>query len=142
MSQTQNISVLLILVGLVLPIISLGFVSEYHPALGFVGNIARMKIVLYKEDIQLSPTPPVTSKTSVAEILRNSRSRMEEYARKKQQATEVALPYGLIFALGCLLISAGGVDLLFYSDQPEKGRKKPRRFRPFCKKNPRILDIH
>jgi len=50
MSTTKRISILLIMVGLLLPVVSLGFVKGYNPVLGFVGSIPRMKIV-YDEGI-------------------------------------------------------------------------------------------
>ncbi len=50
MSTTKGISILIIMVGLLLPVVSLGFVEGYNPVLGFVGSIPRMKIV-YDEGI-------------------------------------------------------------------------------------------
>jgi len=49
-STTKGIYILIIMVGLLLPVVSLGFVEGYNPVLGFVGSIPRMKIV-YDEGI-------------------------------------------------------------------------------------------
>jgi len=43
-STTKGISILLIMVGLLLPVVSLGFVEGYNPVLGFVGSIPRMRV--------------------------------------------------------------------------------------------------
>ena len=54
MSKAKKIGVILILVGICLPLVSLGFVSNYHPSLGIIENIQGMKIVLRHETDKLS----------------------------------------------------------------------------------------
>jgi len=84
MSTTKGISILLIMVGLLLPVVSLGFVEGYSPVLGFVGSIPRMKIV-YDEGITL-----------------RGRSVLGKF-----------IPYGYFFALGCILVCLGTAGILF-----------------------------
>ena len=79
MSTARKIGILLIIGGLLLPVIGLGFVSGYNPNLGFVGSIPRMRIV-YKS---------------------------YEYIPDK------SIPYGVVFALGCVLVGVGTGFVIF-----------------------------
>lgn len=79
----KKVGILLILIGLCIPIISLGFVSKYHPRRGLIGNLTKMELVI-RED-----TP-----NSVYRIL------WKTYER-------VAIPYKYIFAFGTIFIFTG-----------------------------------
>ncbi len=90
MSTTKKLSILLIMVGLLLPVVSLGFVKGYNPVLGFVGSLPRMEIVYgYGRDP-------------------NARS-----LRALLTTREKTIPYGYVFALGCILVCLGTAGVLF-----------------------------
>ena len=90
-SMTKGISILIIMVGLLLPVVSLGFVEGYNPVLGFVGSIPRMRIVLVEEQ------------TEVNRFMERPRVTVEEQA----------ISYGYLFALGCILVCLGTAGVLF-----------------------------
>ncbi len=92
MSTAKGISILLIMVGLLLPIVSLGFVKGYNPVLGFVGSLPRMEIIYGSE-----PDP----NSSLRDLLENGGMR------------EKTIPYGYFFALGCILVCLGTAGVLF-----------------------------
>ena len=89
-SMTKGISILLIMVGLLLPVVSLGFVKGYNPVLGFVGSIPRMEII-YGHGI-----PNRTS--SLRDLI---------------TPVPKTIPYGYFFALGCILVCLGTAGVLF-----------------------------
>jgi len=93
-SRTKGISILLIMVGLLLPVVSLGFVEGYNPVLGFVGSIPRMRVVFVE-----GPPPPAT--------------RGESSLRALIRGKEQAISYGYFFALGCILVCLGTAGVLF-----------------------------
>jgi len=101
-STTKGISILLILVGLLLPVVSLGFVEGYNPVLGFVGSIPRMEII-YGHGI-----PNRTS--SLRDLI---------------TPVPKTIPYGYFFALGCILVCLGTAGVLFnqHSDIPKEQAK-------------------
>lgn len=45
MITMKKISILIIMVGLLLPVVSLGFVDRYNPIRGFIWNISNMEII-------------------------------------------------------------------------------------------------
>jgi len=98
MSTTKRISILIIMVGLLLPVASLGFVKGYNPNLGFVGSIPRMRVVFVEEETE--------DATRVLE-----RRRGERYVRVTVE--EQAISYGYVFALGCILVCLGTAGILF-----------------------------
>jgi len=89
-STAKGISILLIMVGLLLPVVSLGFVKGYNPVLGFVGSLPRMEIVYG------SGRDP------------NARG-----LRALLTEREKTIPYGYIIALGCILVCLGTAGVLF-----------------------------
>ena len=93
MSTTKGISILLIMVGLLLPVVSLGFVEGYSPVLGFVGSIPRMRVVFVEEETEDA----------------NRFSRL----RPRVTVEEQAISYGYFFALGCILVCLGTAGVLF-----------------------------
>ncbi len=92
MSTARKIGILLILGGLLLPVIGLGFVKGYNPVLGFVGSLPRMEIIYGSE-----PDP----NRSLRDLLENGGMR------------EKTIPYGYVFALGCILVCLGTAGVLF-----------------------------
>ena len=70
---TKGISILIIVVGLLLPVASLGFVQGYNPNLGFVGSLPRMKMVFFEVQFDI-PTP---GERDFDEKLRRAREEMK-----------------------------------------------------------------
>jgi len=91
MSTTKGIYILIIMVGLLLPVVSLGFVKGYNPVLGFVGSLPRMRVVF------VEGSPP----------------RGESSLRALIRGKEQAISYGYFFALGCILVCLGTAGVLF-----------------------------
>jgi len=102
-STTKGISILLIMVGLLLPVVSLGFVEGYNPVLGFVGSIPRMRVVFVE-----------------------GATRGESSLRALLRGKEQAISYGYFFALGCILVCLGTAGVLFnqQSNIPKEQPKK------------------
>ena len=102
-SRTKGIYILLIMVGLLLPVVSLGFVEGYNPVLGFVGSIPRMRVVFVE-----------------------GATRGESSLRALLRGKEQAISYGYFFALGCILVCLGTAGVLFnqQSNIPKEQPKK------------------
>jgi len=98
MSTAKRISILIIMVGLLLPVASLGFVKGYNPNLGFVGSLAQMRVVFVEEETE--------DATTFLE-----RRRGEQYVRVTVE--EQGISYGYVFAFGCILVCLGTVGVLF-----------------------------
>jgi len=90
MSTTKKLSILIIMVGLLLPVASLGFVKGYNPNLGFVGSLPRMEII-YGHGIS------------------NRTSSLRDLITPVPKT----IPYGYIFALGGILVCLGTAGVLF-----------------------------
>jgi len=97
MSTTKGIYILIIMVGLLLPVVSLGFVKGYNPVLGFVGSIPRMRVVFVEEETE--------DANNILDRLRGERPRVT--------VEEQAISYGYLFALGCILVCLGTAGVLF-----------------------------
>jgi len=93
MSTTKGICILIIMMGLLLPVVSLGFVDRYNPNAGFVGSIPMMRIVFVEE-------PPANE---YLELLGGSSTRGKEQA----------ISYGYFLTLGCILVCVGIAVVLF-----------------------------
>jgi hypothetical protein len=102
MSKVKKIGIVLILVGICLPVITLGFTSGYSRNAGLIGNIQRMEIVLIPGE-KPSPVPaPPNAPPPERGLLR-----FDDIPIIKPIKPELAIPYKYIFAFGVVLVFAG-----------------------------------
>jgi len=91
-STTKGISILLIMVGLLLPVVSLGFVEGYNPVLGFVGSIPRMRVGFISYGY-LFALGCILVCLGIAGVLFNQQSDIpKEQAKNSPPETPVGLP--------------------------------------------------
>ncbi len=107
MSTTKKLSILIIMVGLLLPVASLGFVQGYSPNSGYIGSLSQMKIVY------LEAPPPPAKPTSVNPFLERLTRESREREEEERKAKERSIPYRYVFALGCILVCLGTAGVLF-----------------------------
>ena len=109
MSKAKKIGIVLILIGICLPIVSLGFASNYYPRLGLIRNIQMMEIVLRPELLgnniitDFQPIKEVPPEKKPKELKSND----WEIVKEEPIKPKIAIPYKYIFALGVVLIFAG-----------------------------------
>jgi len=97
MSKVKAISILIVVVGLLLPVVSLGFVSGHDPRGSFVWNLTLMEIVLTEEWRDYSDNVLIAN-------LENT---------PKELISRVSIPYKYVLAFGCLMICGGVAGILF-----------------------------
>ncbi len=114
MSTMKGISILIVMVGLLLPMASLGFVRGYNPVLGFFGSLPRMRVVVVEEQ----------RRTSIAAQIQGLRGKQYERVTVEEQN----IPYSYVFALGCILVFLGTAGVLFnqqLSQAENEGQHSP-----------------
>ena len=95
MSKFKAVSILIVVVGLLLPVVSLGFVSGHDPRGSFVWNLPRMEIVLTEEWGHRGNVIQAAFDGTPEELL-----------------SRVFIPYRSILAFGCLMICGGVAGIL------------------------------
>jgi hypothetical protein len=90
--------IILILIGMCLPIVSIGFSSKYIPQFGIIRNIQRMEIVLRAEEKLIFSDEP-----------------SDLFSKSK-----IAVPYRYVFASGTLLVFVGLGLTVIASTKKEK----------------------
>jgi uncharacterized membrane protein len=117
MSKAKKIGIVLILVGICLPVISLGFASGYYPTRGLIGNIQSMEIILREESYILTPWSEDTIDTGdTGRIIKEEdiTNNFEPVPVK----SKIAIPYKYIFAVGIVLVFSGiGIMVLSNTKQ-------------------------
>jgi hypothetical protein len=101
MSKAQKFGIVLILIGVALPTILLGFASTYYPTRGLIWNVQHMKIVL-KQRETIRPTGDIFD-----QIAPDKPEQPKGFTPLEDKTLQIIIPYKYIFALGVVLVFSG-----------------------------------
>ena len=96
LSALRKISILVVLIGVLLPVGCLGFVEGYNPEGGFIWSLSRMEIVL-REGIPLATRSGQETLAGVIQRRHPGRPR----------PGRVSVPYKYVLVLSCLMAVLG-----------------------------------
>ena len=116
----RKVGVVITLVGFCVPLASLFFVKGYHPKLGLLGSISRMKIVLRESEYikypspRIEPTKERAGKKKVTSSGRFSDALLRQESAERERKSEISIPYRYIGSGGIVLIFVGiGLIVLY-----------------------------